>query len=100
MMARIVSIHEYELAPGIRPADFEQAAADARHRGLFDLPGLCEHHFLRGMKGSRPGSYTAIWIYESGTRPRGSCLLRASQAAARGPRTSLPGSAPVASPSR
>ena len=64
-MARVISIHEYDLAPGVRPADFEQAVADARRQGLFDLPGLREYHFLRGLKGARPGCYTAIWIYDS-----------------------------------
>jgi hypothetical protein len=65
MMARIISIHEYELAPGVRPADFELAVSEAKRQRLFDLPGLREHHFLRGLKGARSGRYTAIWIYES-----------------------------------
>jgi hypothetical protein len=65
MMARVVSIHEYELAPGVAPADFERATRDAERQHLFDLPGLSEHHFLRGMKGARSGCYTAVWIYDS-----------------------------------
>lgn len=64
-MGRIVSIHEYELAPGVEPADFEKALREARRQRLFDLPGLREHRFLRGMKGARTGAYTAIWIYDS-----------------------------------
>ena len=64
-MTRIVSVHEYELRPGVEPADFERAVSDAERRGLFDLPGLCEHHFLRGLKGARRGCYAAVWIFES-----------------------------------
>jgi heme-degrading monooxygenase HmoA len=64
-MARVISIHEYELNPSVQDAAFERALHDAERRGLFDLPGLIEHHFLRGMKGARRGAYTAIWIFES-----------------------------------
>lgn len=64
-MTRVVSIHEYELRPGIDPADFERALSDAERRGLFELPGLREHHFLRGLKGARRGAYAALWIFES-----------------------------------
>ena len=64
-MARIVSVHEYELRPGVEPADFERALGDAERRGLFELPGLCEQHFLRGLKGARRGAYAAVWIFES-----------------------------------
>jgi hypothetical protein len=38
---------------------------DAERRGLFDLPGPREHHFLRGLKGARRGAYAALWIFES-----------------------------------
>ena len=64
-MTRVVSVHEYELRPGVSPADFERALGDAERRGLFDLPGLREHHFLRGLKGARRGGYAAIWIFDS-----------------------------------
>ncbi len=37
-MARIISVHEYDLKPGSNPAQFEQALRDAEARGLFDLP--------------------------------------------------------------
>ncbi len=43
-MARIISIHEYDLKPGSSPVKFEQALRDAEARGLFDLPGLMVHH--------------------------------------------------------
>ncbi|SRR5260370_820791 len=64
-MATVVSIHEYELKPGVQNAAFEQAVRDAERRGLFDLPGLIGHHFLKGLKGARRGAYAAIWIFES-----------------------------------
>ena len=64
-MAKVISVHEYELKPGVQDADFERALHDAERRGLLDLPGLTAHHFLRGLKGARRGAYTAIWIFES-----------------------------------
>jgi hypothetical protein len=64
-MARIISIHEYDLRLGINPARFEQALRDAETRGLFDLPGLTAHHFVKGVKGARPHAYAAVWVYES-----------------------------------
>ncbi len=64
-MAKVISVHEYELKPGIVEADFECALRDAERRGLLDLPGLVEHHFLKGLKGARRGAYAAIWIFES-----------------------------------
>jgi len=57
-MARVISIHEYELKASVQDAAFERALNDAERRGLFDLPGLIEHHFLRGLKGARRGAYT------------------------------------------
>ena len=64
-MARVISIHEYELKAGVADADFERALRDAEERGLFELPGLVEHHFVKGLKGARRGLYAAIWIWES-----------------------------------
>jgi len=64
-MARIISVHEYDLTPRSGPAQFEQAIRTAEGRGLFDLPGLIAHHFVRGVKGARNGAYAAVWIYES-----------------------------------
>jgi hypothetical protein len=64
-MAKVISIHEYELKPGVQEADFERALRDAERRGLFELPGLIGHHFLKGLKGVRAGAYAAIWIFES-----------------------------------
>ena len=61
----MISIHEYELKPGRDPEVFEQAVRDAEARGLFDLPGLTAHHFVRSVKGARHEAYAAVWIYES-----------------------------------
>ena len=64
-MAKVVSVHEYQLKPDADEAAFERAIRDAERRGLFDLPGLVGHHFLKGLKGARRGFYAAIWIFES-----------------------------------
>jgi hypothetical protein len=64
-MARVISIHEYDLKPNADEAAFERAIHEAERRGLFALPGLVEHHFLKGIKGGRKGKYTAVWIFES-----------------------------------
>jgi len=64
-MGRIVSIHEYDLKPGVNVGHFEQAIRDAEARGLLQLPGLVAHHFVKGAKGVRRGAYAALWIYES-----------------------------------
>ena len=44
-MARVISIHEYDLKPGVALAAFERAIRDAERRDLFGLAGLVEHHF-------------------------------------------------------
>jgi hypothetical protein len=61
----IMSIHHYELAASTSEAEFREAVSEAERRGLFDLPGLVEYRFLRGLKGTRAGKYTALWTYES-----------------------------------
>ncbi len=64
-MSPVLSIHEYDLAPGVSPDRFAETAREAAADGLFDLPGLCEYRFLRGIKGDREGAFTAVWEYES-----------------------------------
>ncbi|WP_336135415.1 hypothetical protein [Natronomonas amylolytica] len=61
----IISIHRYELGVDTTAEDFEAAIAEAERRGCFDLPGLVEYRFLRGIKGNRTDGYTAVWTYES-----------------------------------
>lgn len=64
-MTRVVSIHEYALKPEVDEQQFEQAIREARQRGLLQLPGLQQHHFLRGIRGAQRGGYAAIWVYDS-----------------------------------
>lgn len=64
-MSKVISIHEYVLRRGVDERDFEKAIQEAEERGLLDLPGLVEHHFVKGIRGSRSGFYAAIWVYES-----------------------------------
>jgi hypothetical protein len=54
-MARIISVHEYDLKPGSNPAQFEQALRDAEARGLFDLPGLNGPSLRKGCEGRKAG---------------------------------------------
>jgi len=64
-VGRIISIHEYELKPDVDEATFVQAVQQAQERGLFRLPGLVAHRFVRGIRGHRTGAFAAIWIYAS-----------------------------------
>lgn len=64
-MPRVISVHEYELADRAAPAEFEAALRRAEERGLFRLPGLEAHFFVKGLRGVRRGRYAAIWIYAS-----------------------------------
>ena len=61
----IVSVHHYELTESATDQEFHDAVREAERRGLFDLPGLVEYRFLRGIKGTRENGYTALWTYES-----------------------------------
>lgn len=64
-MPRIFGIHEYVLKPGVDHDQFERAVRQAEELGLFKLPGLLDHYFLKGLKGYRKGCYAAIWVFES-----------------------------------
>ncbi len=64
-MSLIISIHEYELKPGVDEEEFEKAFHSAKEKGLFNLPGLKEYHLIKGIRGDRKNKYAAIWIYES-----------------------------------
>jgi hypothetical protein len=61
----IVSVHHYELAESATDRAFRAAVREAERRGLFDLPGLVDYRFLRGLKGARRDGYAALWTYES-----------------------------------
>lgn len=62
---RIISVHEYVLAPGVSEADFLASVRTAEERRLLDLPGLLGHHFVKGLKGARKNELAGIWVYES-----------------------------------
>lgn len=64
-MPRIISVHEYTLKPQIDVSQFEMAIQDAKNQGLFNLPGLVEYSFVKGIRGARQDQYAAIWVYES-----------------------------------
>jgi len=64
-MARIFAVHEYVLKAGADPEVFQRAIHAAEERGLFRLPGLVDHYFLKGIKGRRRASYAALWVFES-----------------------------------
>ena len=64
-MVRMISIHEYDPRPGTGAERFQEAIRAAEARGLFQLPGLTAHHFVKGVKGARHGAYAAVWVYES-----------------------------------
>lgn len=61
----IVSIHNYTLAESVTGDDFREVVKEAERRDLFDLPGLVDHQFLRGVKGARKNEFTAVWWYAS-----------------------------------
>ena len=64
-MRKVISIHEYILKPDVDEDQFEEAICNAQESDLLQLPGLEEYYLVRGIRGSRKGSYAAIWIYES-----------------------------------
>ena len=64
-MNRVISVHEYNLRPGIDEQDFEDAILDAKKRGLLKLPGLIDYFLVKGIRGFRKGKYGAVWVYES-----------------------------------
>jgi hypothetical protein len=63
--SQVISVHEYELKPSVEGAQFERAFKEAEARGLFELPGLLQYHFVKGIRGVRRGKYAVIWVYES-----------------------------------
>lgn len=62
---QVISVHEYELKPGVEEAQFERAFQEAEERGVFELPGLVKYHFVKGIRGARRGKYAVLWVYES-----------------------------------
>lgn len=64
-MTKVVSIHEYELKPGVDGKAFEAAVHKAREDGLLKLEGLENFYLLKGIRGDRASKYAAVWVYES-----------------------------------
>ena len=63
-MAQIISVHKYVLKSGVTGKEFVQAIKTAEQEGLFNLPGLEDHYFLKGVKGKNKEQYAAVWIYQ------------------------------------
>lgn len=61
----MISVHEYELAPGTTREDFVEVVRTAEARGLFDIEGLRDHEFLLGVRGAGKGELAALWRWES-----------------------------------
>ena len=64
-MSRVISIHEYNLKPGVNERQFVSAILSAKERGLLRLPGLVDYYLVKGIRGYRKDFYAAVWIYES-----------------------------------
>ena len=64
-MSRVISIHEYNLKPGVSERQFVNVILNAKERGLLHLPGLEDYYLVKGIRGFRNGFYAAVWIYES-----------------------------------
>jgi hypothetical protein len=64
-MSKIISIHHYRLKEDVSTQDFMGVIKRALKQRLFDLPGLEQFQFMRGIKGERRGMWSAIWIYSS-----------------------------------
>ena len=60
-MAKVISVHEIELHPGVDPAEFERFVAESSYP---DMPGT-KSYFLKGLRGQRSGKYVFIAETES-----------------------------------
>ncbi len=61
----MISVHEYELAPGKTREGFARVVRTAEERGLFRIEGLEGHMFLQGVRGAGAGKPAALWRWES-----------------------------------
>jgi hypothetical protein len=57
-MAKVISVHEFELKPSARPEDVERLVAAGEHRAR-KLPGVTVT-LLKGNRGARDGKYLMI----------------------------------------
>jgi hypothetical protein len=67
-MAKLYSIRELELNPGVTPEAFEQFVRD-EWADLKPFPGL-RHRVLRGERGVRTGKYLFLMEWDSAERWR------------------------------
>lgn len=64
-MTKVVSVHHYQLKPGVTAQRFQSAVTQAEKLQLFELPGLESYSFLQGIKGEEQGRWIALWVYSS-----------------------------------
>ena len=62
-MAKITSVHQSQLKPGIKPEDFEQAMREEIAKAL-DLRGA-KFYLTKGERGEQVGDYLIMWEFES-----------------------------------
>lgn len=60
---RIFSVHEYEFEPHVTDEDVFAALREAEARGCFDIPGLVDYRFGKGIRGTRNDQFVAIWVW-------------------------------------
>ena len=64
-MTRVISIHHYQLKPGVTAEQFQSVIKNAEELRLFELSGLEAYSFLQGIKGEEQGLWIALWVYTS-----------------------------------
>lgn len=62
-MAKVFSLHRYQLAGGVKRKALAQAFQRAMSAGLFELPGLVAAYLLAGIKGDDRGRPGTLWVY-------------------------------------
>jgi len=62
-MAKIIGVHQFELKPGVKPEDFEQAMREEIAKAL-DLRGT-RMYLTKGERGEQVGDYLIMWEFES-----------------------------------
>ena len=89
-MARVTSVHQFQLKPGIQPEDFEQAMREEIAKA-FDLRGA-ELYLTKGERGEQVGDYLIMWeFYDSETTPEFSVRVCDAAALCGWQRCLLPG---------
>jgi len=63
-MGRIISIHEYDLKPGLTSSSLSKPCATLKH-GVAPAPRARGSLFCQRGERCPPRAYAALWIYES-----------------------------------